>query len=63
MKSQVYAAPGEHTDHVDLAWIEEKFRRRTACVLTDGEQEDVLALLKDGLDVQMQDIVNRINHP
>ena len=63
VKSPVYAAPGEHTDHVDLAWVEEKFRRRTACILTDREQEDVLDLLKNGLDIQMQDIVGRINHP
>ncbi len=63
LKSPVYAAPGEHTDHVDLAWVEEKFRRRTACILTDREQEDVLDLLKNGLDIQMQDIVGRINHP
>ena len=59
----MYAAPGEHTDHVDLAWMQEKFRRRTASILTDREQEDVLALLKNGLDIQMQDIVGRINHP
>lgn len=63
LKSRVYAAPGEHTDHVDLAWMQEKFRRRTASILTDKEQENVLALLKDGLDIQMQDIVGRINHP
>ncbi len=61
LKSQVYAAPGEHTDHVDLSWIENKFRRRTAHILQPDQQTQLLDLLERDLDVPVRSIVDTIN--
>lgn len=61
LKSRVYAAPGEHTDHVDLPWIEAKFRRRTAPVLNPGQQEQLLAMLKQDLDCGVRQVAGTIN--
>lgn len=60
-KSRVYAAPGEHTDHVDLSWIENKFRRRTAHILQPDQQKKLLTLLEEDLDVPVRSIVDTIN--
>ena len=61
LKSRVYAAPGEHTDHVDLPWMEKKFRLRTAPVLGKEKQDDLLHLLENGLGETINDIVAAIN--
>lgn len=61
LKSKVYAAPGEHTDHVNLPWMEKKFRLRTAPVLGREKQDDLLHLLENGLGQTVNDIVAAIN--
>ncbi len=60
-KSAVYAAPGEHTDNVDMAWITEKFMRVTRPMLTAQQQVETLCLLRQELDLPVAQIVKNIN--
>lgn len=60
-KSQVYAAPGEHTDHVDIEWITNKFHRRNASILTPGQQNQLLTMLECDLDISIRFLVATIN--
>ncbi len=60
-KSAVYAAPGEHTDNIDMAWITEKFMRVTRPMLTAQQQTQTLCLLRENLDAPVAQIVARIN--
>ena len=62
LKSDVYAAAGEHTDRVDLSWIEEKFRLRTAPILAPERQEEILRMLETGLDCSVRDVVSLLNN-
>lgn len=61
LKSEVYTAPGEHTDQVDLKWIANKFRLRTAPVLEAEKQEILLYLLENSLELSMCQIVETTN--
>lgn len=60
LKSRVYAAPGEHTDHVDLSWEEKKFLLRSAPVLSVRQQHTLLELLENP-DKKVSEIVNAMN--
>ena len=42
LRSAVFAAPGEHTDHVDLDWICKKFMRITKPVLEEKKQREIV---------------------
>ena len=59
--SPVYAAPGEHTDHVDFQWIGGKFMRITRPMLEKEDQSALLNLLGGDLDIPVRNIVGRIN--
>lgn len=61
IRSRVYAANGEVSDHVDFRWMLEKFGRITAPFLKETCQEDVLDMLMGSLDQRVSDIVNGIN--
>lgn len=63
LRSKVYAAPGEHTDHVDLPWITKKFRRITSPMLGEEQQERILELLQkeEYREENVKTIVERIN--
>ena len=61
VNSPIYAAPGEHTDNVDLDWIREKFMRITAPVMTPEKQVAVLEMLETQLDMPITSIVHCIN--
>jgi len=65
LQSQIYAAPGEAADNVDLDWITKKFMLRTAPILgkhkDQHKQKEVLQLFSNCLDERMVDVVNRIN--
>ena len=61
IRSRVYAANGEATDHVNLAWMFEKFARITAPFLKECDQKAVLDLLMGSLDQKVSDIVNGVN--
>lgn len=61
-KSQVYAAPGEHTDpELSLDWIIQKFRRVTAPIVSPARQEEILKLITSYNDTPMREILARIN--
>lgn len=62
-QSELYAAPGEASDNVDLEWITQKFMRITKPVLSVTNQERLLALLKDRLDIPLRSIVDFVNNP
>lgn len=59
--SEVYAAPGEHTDGVDLNWITDKFRRITKPMLNPEEQEEIIRSLSTELDLPLRKHIANIN--
>lgn len=61
-KSRVYAAPGEHTDNIDLAWETEKFLRITKPVLTEEKQHKLLELLTQDLDFPVEKLIDFLNN-
>ena len=60
-KSRVYAANGEATDHIDMAWEEAKFRRITKPFLSDEGQTRVLSLLSGNLERSVPEVVAELN--
>lgn len=60
-KSDVFAAPGEASDHVGMAWITEKFNRITKPFYTPERQAEVLSILSKPSDAPIHDIVGVIN--
>jgi 2-methylcitrate dehydratase PrpD len=61
LKSSVYAAPGEHTDQIDLDWITEKFMRITKPMLSETDQAKLLKVLTKDLDQPVSEIIQMIN--
>lgn len=61
IRSDVYAAPGERTDGVDLEWMSEKFMRITKPILQEADQSALFCMLSQELDVPIQKMVERIN--
>ncbi len=59
--SDRYRPDGEACDNVDMEWVERKFRRITACMLTEEQQTEILELLRGDLDTPVYDIVQKIN--
>jgi len=62
LQSELYAAPGEASDKVDLEWITKKFIRITQPILSATTQEKLLALLKNDLDIPLRSIVDLVNN-
>lgn len=61
-RSDVYAAPGEPEDpELGLDWILKKFRRVTAPMLTEADQDSLLELMVNCLDTRVRDLVEKIN--
>ena len=61
LRSDVHAAPGEHTDPaLCYEWVCDKFRRRTASVLESDVQERVISLAGDA-GTPVRDIIDTIN--
>lgn len=60
--SDVYAAPGEHTDNVDIHWITEKFLRITKPMLNTDEQKKILTILTENLTISVTEVVSLINN-
>ncbi len=61
LHSSVYAAPGEHTDNVNLAWITEKFYRITSPMLAKEDQTRLLDTLSTQLDQPLNAVIQEIN--
>jgi len=61
IKSEVYSAPGEHTDQVDLNWMTEKFMRITKPIISNVNQQKMLSVLTHDLDSPLVEIVKSIN--
>lgn len=61
LQSEVFAAPGEASDNVDLSWIAEKFMRITKPLLSPEKQKNLLALLSVPQDISIRSIVDAIN--
>jgi Uncharacterized protein involved in propionate catabolism len=61
LKSDVFAAPGEASDNVDLAWITEKFKRITKPFLSPDSQEKWLLLLSKPGELGIREVVEEIN--
>lgn len=63
LRSKVYAAPGEHTDQVDLTWIKKKFMRITSSILDEKKQESILELLCEDKyrEENVRAIIEKIN--
>ncbi|WMJ84753.1 MmgE/PrpD family protein [Oscillospiraceae bacterium LTW-04] len=60
--SEIYAAPGEHTDMVDIHWMTEKFLRITKPMLNTEEQKKILTMLTEDLNTPVTEVVNSINN-
>ena len=60
LQSQIYAAPGEATDNVDLEWISNKFLLRTAPIFDQHKQKEILQVLSNCLDEEMVDVVRKV---
>lgn len=61
-KSDVYAAPGEHTDpNLDYDWIVSKFKRVTAPIINSQSQDLILKYIGKESDVTMIEIMDIIN--
>ena len=62
-RSDVFAAPGEHTDPaLGLEWICAKFKRITAPMLPEEAQDKLLSLLTDpNNEMSINEIVSQIN--
>lgn len=60
-KSRVYQAPGEHTDNIDIDWIERKFIKRTEGIIDSSSQKEILDILKNNLDINVNEIIDLIN--
>ncbi len=61
LTSPVYSAPGEHTDNVDLAWMQEKFLRISKPILSEEKQSRILEMLQKDLNTPLTHIVTQIN--
>ena len=61
LKSSVYAAPGEHTDQVDITWMTEKFLRITKPMLAEEDQLKLLSALTEDLDQPVSKVIQTIN--
>lgn len=61
LRSDVFAAPGEASDNVDLPWITEKFMRITAPVLAPGKQRELLAVLTGPQNISMRSVIELCN--
>lgn len=64
IQSEVYAAPGEHTDpELGLDWIQNKFKRVTAPMMSEDAQDALLEILSVPSDTcTMQQIVSQVNN-
>lgn len=61
-RSEVFAAPGEHTDPaLNMEWILQKFCRITAPVIEQEDQERLLNLMSKELDAPIRQAVTCIN--
>jgi hypothetical protein len=62
LRSQVYAAPGEHTDpDLSFDWIIRKFKRVTMPIICPEGQEKTLELLTVNRSMPMRDIICIMN--
>lgn len=62
LRSNVYAAPGEHTDpELDFDWIINKFKRVTAPIISSEGQIEILKILKSYSDIPMREIIGTVN--
>ncbi|MFA0889123.1 MAG: MmgE/PrpD family protein [Synergistales bacterium] len=61
LQSEVFAAPGEASDNVDMVWITEKFKRITRPFLCPGRQEKWLSLLSKPGDLGIREVVEELN--
>lgn len=61
-RSRIYEAAGEPDDpNLSLSWILEKFKRITACMIEEHDQDALLEMLTNNLDTPMSAVVERIN--
>ena len=61
LKSRPYAAPGEASDHVSLEWLSQKFVRVTSAVIPEQASREILALLQNGEELLLRDLVTKMN--
>ena len=62
LRSEVCAAPGEHSDPaLDLQWIVNKFKRVTSPILGEEGQDAVLSLLSCADDTPMRSVIDEVN--
>ena len=62
LRSDVYAAPGEHTDpELNFEWIKSKFRRITAPIINPDGQEEILKILSTHSEMPMEEIIRVVN--
>ena len=60
-KSRVYAAYGEASDHIGLGWIVEKFKKRTAPIISAEKQNELLRLLTGPADISLRSLAYAAN--
>ncbi|GHS98974.1 hypothetical protein AGMMS50276_21750 [Synergistales bacterium] len=61
LRSQIYAAPGEASDGIDLEWITKKFIRVTESILSSEKQDELLSILTGPQDVRISAVVEAVN--
>ena len=62
LKSRIYAADGEASDHVDMDWISKKFHRITSPFLNDEGQQKAINLLYTAQEQPLLQIVQEVNN-
>jgi len=62
VKSRIYAADGEATDHVDSRWIVAKFNRIVDPFLNEKGKQFVLHALTESLDRKLSEVVSDVNY-
>ena len=60
LRSQVYEAPGEHTQNLSDQWFDEKFLRITAPFFYKEAQEKLLQCMRN-TEQPIRTVVNEIN--
>lgn len=61
LRSDLFTAPGEAAENVDLPWIAKKFLRITSPLLSEEKQKEILNLLSGPADISVRSIVEEIN--
>jgi 2-methylcitrate dehydratase PrpD len=61
IKSDIFAAPGEASDGIDISWVKEKFVKRTSPLISETRQKQILSAMSNPSDMPISAITDIIN--